>query len=346
MKGYARIWRRLWDDEKFRSLGPYPEQWTVLYLLSYAANRIGIFNPSIGDLAERLDVKPSQAAELVGRICGVMEWGWEPDARTLWIESWWRWNPPESPKALMGYLRELRDLPESKLRTSYIRANHGFTDSLREAYRKAIDSLTARARVRAQTYPEPEPEPEEESLSSQRSTENQSPAGGPEAGNGAGWPDDKSQHPKPEPATPTPGFRPGLLDELQARYPKRDVAAIAEKVLERAKIRPMNLDTALLGWVRTAERKDTDRRPDPPAVAITFAEQLARRLEPLSGLLTKPQLADLEAKATAEHNRGTRADIVLWARMGEWIRELLGDKAPSATREFREPAWRRAPAQT
>ena len=324
MRGYARIWRRLWVDEKFRALETHPSQWLVLYLLSCASNRIGIFTVSTGDIAERLDLRPSEAVVLLEGVCHAMGWEWDRGTRTVWVRSWWRWNPPESPKALMGYVRELRDVPESDIRKSYMRADHGFTDSLREAYRKAIDSLRVHARARAQAEPEPEPEPEKTAcLDSAPAPPSPVATQGGQAGAIA----------------PNPWHPPRqLLDSIQTVDPELDVEAlVAEVSLALSEGRAKHGNGTLRSWARTATAKGTHRRPKPQPDA--FLRQLDSRLDALQHLAPLTRAA-LRVKAQNARREGASAELVLWGPkyLRAWIAEaeatLRGsDHLASSTKE-------------
>jgi hypothetical protein len=306
VKGYAKIWRRIWIDEKFRALPVHPDQFIVLYMLSCASNRVGLFTVSVGDLSERLDLPPADCRSIVERVCLGMGWGWDRPTSTVWIQSWWRWNPPESPKAVLGYLRDLDDVPESSLRTAYVRTEPGLTDSLSKAYRKAIDSLLVRARVRAQTKPEPEHDPEalSNSLAKPQSSEKSARLAGAHA---RGW--------KPDPA---------IVADLRAQYPAIDLDTITAEVRtahEHGKVRKP--DAALRSWVAAAHDRGTHGLKPAADPDADFLRSFESRLVAYPHLSAFHRTA-LWAKAQDAKRQGASVKLVLWGRdhLRAWIAEI------------------------
>lgn len=141
-KGYAKIYRRLWDDEVFQTLGAH-DKLATLYLLTRCSNRVGIFVVQFGEMGEHLGTDRGKAVETTDRLSRAFRWAFDRATRTLWVRSWWKWNPPESPKALKGFLTDLAELPRSNLLTAYLKSEPKFERTFSQVWREATDRLSA-----------------------------------------------------------------------------------------------------------------------------------------------------------------------------------------------------------
>src|SRR5688572_22094040 len=189
-----------------------------------------------------------------------MGWTWDPERRLLLVPSWWKWNQPESPAALKGYLKDLRDIPDCDLRTRASVCPDWFPDSFKKAWSETLDSLPGfspepppineggspqkpdrlpppggggsthgRARARGHAGPEPEPEhepkPDSGALSNEHARNQTLEQGQAPAAGGLGRSRDDGNT--------EPEFPRALIDQLQAAHPEQDVDRIASKILAR-----------------------------------------------------------------------------------------------------------------
>ncbi len=130
---YRKIDPRIWTDEKFKKLDDH-EKVVALYCLTAQANRIGIFKFSPGEAAEDLGTFPQTFAKRFGNVICVMEWRYDPDAKVLYLDAWWRYNPPENGNVLVGNLADAVDLPATPLLLEFYenRAHLSATYRMRE----------------------------------------------------------------------------------------------------------------------------------------------------------------------------------------------------------------------
>lgn len=111
---YRKIDPRIWTDEKFRQLSG-EEQRIALYILTAQSNRIGLFSFSPGKATEDLRTLPLTFRKGFEKVCQSLNWEWDPEARVLYLPTWWRYNQPENANNVIGNLKDLDDLPESPL---------------------------------------------------------------------------------------------------------------------------------------------------------------------------------------------------------------------------------------
>jgi hypothetical protein len=111
---FRKIDPRIWTDEKFRKLTG-EEQRIALYILTAQTNRIGLFSFSPGKACEDLGTLPPTFRKGFGKVCQTLRWEWDPEARVLYLPTWWRYNQPENANNVIGNLKDLGDLPETPL---------------------------------------------------------------------------------------------------------------------------------------------------------------------------------------------------------------------------------------
>jgi hypothetical protein len=118
-------------------------------------NRIGINNFSPTKAAEDLEIPYTKFYPAFKSISIKFNWFFDEKARVLFIPSWWRWNPPESTKALQGYLNDLDEVAPSPLINRFLKNTTHLSDSL-------SDTLHTKAIGYTMAYQEQEQEQEQD----------------------------------------------------------------------------------------------------------------------------------------------------------------------------------------
>jgi hypothetical protein len=136
-QGYAKIFRRIWDDEKFRALTS-GDKLTALYLLSGPSNRVGFFVISVSLAAEKCRVRARFCQKSIRTVCDALGWLWDERTNVILIPTWWKWNHPPSYDALTGYLTDLQDVPRSPLWAQFIEGAQCLRPEYRELFAKII----------------------------------------------------------------------------------------------------------------------------------------------------------------------------------------------------------------
>lgn len=112
---YRKLYPRLWRHEGFRRLTPTSQRITLYLLTGPQTNRIGVFMFSGGTACEDLNVSAETFAKGLADVGETFGWLFDAGARVFYIPSWWRFNPPENANVLLGNLKDLSEIPSSKL---------------------------------------------------------------------------------------------------------------------------------------------------------------------------------------------------------------------------------------
>lgn len=160
-QGFARLYRRFWADEKVRQLGP-EEKLVAAYLLTGQSNRIGLFRFSVGMAEDDTGIPRKRLDTLLDRVCDTLGWGYDKGAGVIFIRSWWRWNAPESPLTMTGYLKDLADIPNTPLRNEFRNNRDTLSDTVWHTLLDRVPESPSLSLSLSRALPEPEPEPEKQ----------------------------------------------------------------------------------------------------------------------------------------------------------------------------------------
>lgn len=155
---FRKIDPRIWDDEKFKTLGPEAQLVAFYLVTNPQSNRIGFYKMSRAQAAETLRMPPATFAQRFADVLNTFGWKYDDAAGVLYLDSWWKYNPPENPNVLKGNLDDLHDLPQTALldefmaNTRYLtgKVAETFVDTLSKRYDLA-GTMFAETRARAET---------------------------------------------------------------------------------------------------------------------------------------------------------------------------------------------------
>lgn len=106
------------------------------------SNRIGLYVLSPGHAEEDLGplddtvchtVAASGSSNFgyrISKICEALNWRYDTAARVLFLPTWWKYNPPDNPKSLQGYLEDIHDLPQTNLLAEFAQNKRYLSDTL------------------------------------------------------------------------------------------------------------------------------------------------------------------------------------------------------------------------
>ena len=166
---YRKIDPRIWTDEKFRRLTA-EEQRLALYILTAQSNRIGLFSFSPGKACEDLGTLPLTFRKGFEKVCRTLNWEWDPEARVLYLPTWWRYNPPENANNVIGNLKDLDDLPETSLLERFSSNTTYLSEDLIETFTQTL------AKRYPQRSPKRSPTQEQEQEQEQKQEQDGPPA--------------------------------------------------------------------------------------------------------------------------------------------------------------------------
>ena len=153
---YSKVFRRMWNDAKFRRLsGPQANAQTLwLRLLTgpELTNIPGVFVGGEAALAEALgwDLEGFRKAFAEVFREGLVKADWK--ARLVWVPKAIHYNRPESPNVIRSWRTQWDELPECELKAEAYRHLKAFVEGLTEPFGRAF----------AEALPDPSPNQEQE----------------------------------------------------------------------------------------------------------------------------------------------------------------------------------------
>lgn len=182
---YRKVYRRLWANPQFLALTD-SERLMALYILAGPqTNRIGLFKFNIPGAADDLKRPVNTIRRVFHHVRETFGWLWDADARVIWIQSWWKYNPlPKQDTNLRGLLADINEVPSSpliaqfKAHTEFVPAkllSHFIATSSEPSTAPSSEGHTARATY---TYTETETNTETETARAPRGHTGSGPLGG------------------------------------------------------------------------------------------------------------------------------------------------------------------------
>ena len=156
MSRYRKIDQRIWNDEKFRSLGDAAKLLFFALLTHPSMTMLGAMRGTIAGLAEELDWTTEVFREAFVEV--LREGMAEHDAKAhlIALPNFLKYNRPESPNVVKSWGSALDLLPECALRERVVARCKDFAEGMTEAFREALPQ------VFAMTMPYQEQEQEQE----------------------------------------------------------------------------------------------------------------------------------------------------------------------------------------
>lgn len=138
MARFRKVYPRLWSDHDFLSLSNGEKVIALLALTGPQSNRIGLFEFSPAMSAERLGWDAGTFAEGFGKVCERLNWTFDERARVLFIPGWWKWNPPDGANILIGNLKDLLELPQTRLIQDFAANTKHLPENLRGTFTQRL----------------------------------------------------------------------------------------------------------------------------------------------------------------------------------------------------------------
>lgn len=120
MGHYSRIDKRIWMDEKFRTLDTM-EKLAAIYTMT-VSNRIGLFYMNPVTAADETGIG-DQWDRVWDRVYHTLSWGWDPGVRVVFLPTWWRYNQPSNMSHFKGCLRDIETIPSTPLICEFLKEN-------------------------------------------------------------------------------------------------------------------------------------------------------------------------------------------------------------------------------
>jgi hypothetical protein len=94
---YRRVYARIWDDERFRSLSERGRLVALNLLTGSQGNGLGFFRFSPGKAAEDLQWSLRTFMAAFREVLDVMQWRFDSLARVVLLQKWFKYNAPDNP---------------------------------------------------------------------------------------------------------------------------------------------------------------------------------------------------------------------------------------------------------
>ncbi|MCH8042203.1 MAG: hypothetical protein IID44_00660 [Planctomycetes bacterium] len=134
MARFRKVYPRLWSDHDVLSLSDGEKVIALLALTGPQSDRIGLHEFSPAMSAERLGWDAETFAECFEKVCERLNWTFDERARVLFIPGWWKWNPPDGANVLIGNLKDLLELPQTRLIEDFAANTKHLPENLRETF--------------------------------------------------------------------------------------------------------------------------------------------------------------------------------------------------------------------
>lgn len=152
---FGKIARAFWTDERVRKLPSVEDRLLAVYLIAGPQqNLIGCAPFSVAKAAEDLTSQRLTGNVLetfAERFVNVVDlFGWTYDsASVLYLRHWWRYNQPQNPNQLKGWLSQVLLVPSGQSLTAFCANDLDVPEGMRETFHETL------AKRLGERYPQP-----------------------------------------------------------------------------------------------------------------------------------------------------------------------------------------------
>ena len=158
MSKYRKLFPRMWTDERFRHLD-IPGKLTAIYCIgSEQCNRVGLYRFSVALAAEEIGLGAVALDTVLDTVCRTLFWQRDKRGRVLYLPTWWRYNAPDNVNAMIGYLKDLGELPQTPLLQVFLENRAFLSDTLYDT----LFSVGSTYQIYGMPYQEQEKEQEQD----------------------------------------------------------------------------------------------------------------------------------------------------------------------------------------
>jgi hypothetical protein len=138
MARYAKVDRRIWNDERFRSLSERGKL-VFLFLLTHPAmTMLGAMRATLPGLAAELELPTKAFQEAFGEALSKAIVKHDLGASFIWLPNFLKYNKPESPNVVRSWPDAFDLIPECGLKCELYEQLKGFIKGLSEGFREAF----------------------------------------------------------------------------------------------------------------------------------------------------------------------------------------------------------------
>lgn len=162
MSRYRKIDQRIWNDEKFRTLGDDAKLVFFMLLTHPSMTMLGAMRTTVSGMAEELGWSADAFRQAFDQVLSKGMAEHDPTAHLLALPNFLRYNKPESPNVVKAWASAVDHLPECALKTRVVARSRAYTDGMTEGFRDAFRDAFPKAVIRPIANQEQEQEQEQQ----------------------------------------------------------------------------------------------------------------------------------------------------------------------------------------
>lgn len=166
MARYNEVYQCTWDSDDFKSLSkPEPNAQTLwLFLLTGKIKTPlpGIYNVGLGAMEDFLKWSRKSLMKCFQELSLKDMAKIDLDNNVIYLPNWYKWNKPQNPNVLKGWLNLLDNIPDCECKQLYLQQLKILVESLDESFKKVLDKSFPTPEPKPIPIPEPKPKPKKE----------------------------------------------------------------------------------------------------------------------------------------------------------------------------------------
>lgn len=147
---YRMLSPLFWDDPGVQALDAHNQLIAAHILTSRQTNGAGLFRFSLAEAEETIAKVSGTYAIRFAKVCDTLNWRFHKPSKTLYLPTWWKWNPPDNPKHLIGAMKCLFDVPQTPLLKEFASNTTWLKPNLHDTFRIRIAYVSARYPIQEQ----------------------------------------------------------------------------------------------------------------------------------------------------------------------------------------------------
>jgi hypothetical protein len=133
---YWKIDPQIWNDEKFRRLTLHGKFLFLFTLTHLQMTSLGAMRATVGGMADELGLSREVCQEALEELLSAGMVDFDAGACCLIAKNFLKYNPPESPNAVRGWVKAVEFVPERTLKNELLQQAKAFLEAFPDAFRE------------------------------------------------------------------------------------------------------------------------------------------------------------------------------------------------------------------
>lgn len=212
-RDFSKVSPNVWKSKKFWALPNDGVRLAYLFLLTCAhTNSGGCYRVPVAYISVDLNWDLKQAQEAIESLCENGLIAFDFDEHTVWIEQWFRFNPPTNANHALGILKDIKESPSAVLKSKAAQALKEVSEQkgfrLTEVFFGEVDRLS-------EEFREPPPTKTQTQTETQTQMETQTQTETPDQDSSSESSEPRASEPNPPPAALPDGAQGASLRQLR-----------------------------------------------------------------------------------------------------------------------------------